>query len=370
MSTKADPYTMQMHRRIDIILFAVAFAIVAILLSSSAKAAPLYWDTDNSPFLQAGNGDWSTSIAPASQRWSNIPTGSTPASWTQNSDAIFQTNGISAVNVSGVGINAINVNSIAFNGTGYTISGDPLTLTGFGGLITTNASAIINTPLHGTVGLTKLGTATLTLGSTSNAFSGATQVDAGTLLVVGNTPTGSAVTVSNAQTVLGGTGTVGGTVSVGPLATINAGLSGPAGTALAVGNLTTGALSLSGALHTDAAGTAAANWDKITAPGTFTINSTATFDVSIPSGLIFAANTTYVLVDATTLSGTFTGFDEGSLYTTNGYTFTVHYDIDGGNFDLISVPEPSTWALLGWSLALVGFTQRRRFQKLARLRAS
>jgi len=125
-------------------------------------------------------------------------------------------------------------------------------------------------------------------------------------------------------------------------------------------------LTLSGALHTDASGTAAAAWDKITAPGTFTINPTATFDVSIASGLNFTAGTTYVLVDATMLSGTFTGYAEGSLYTTNGYNFTVHYDTGAGNFDLIAVPEPSTWAAAGLSLAFVGFTQRRRVRKLVR----
>ncbi len=162
MPPKTNPYATPVHRRIDIILFAVVFAIVAILLSSSAHALPLYWDTSNQPGLQAGNGDWGTSNAAANRRWSNVIAGSTPAPWTQNSDAVFQTNGTSAVNVSGVGTNAITVNSITFNGTGYTISGDPLTLTGISGLITTNASAVINAPLQGTVGLTKLGTATLT----------------------------------------------------------------------------------------------------------------------------------------------------------------------------------------------------------------
>jgi autotransporter-associated beta strand protein len=333
-------------------------AILAVVFGSfspsTATAGPLYWDTDNTPLLQAGDGTWSTvQIDATSQRWSNLPTGTTPAAWTQNSDAIFETSGTSAVTVSGT----VNVNSITFNGTGYTISGEPLTLTGTGGLITTNASAIINAPLQGTVGLTKLGNATLALGSTSNAYSGATQVSGGTLLVVGNTPTGSAVTVSNPGTVLGGTGTVGGTVSVGAGATINAGLSGTAGTALAVGSLATGTLTLDGALHTDASGTSSASWDQIVAPGPFTIGPAATFDVSIATpGLNFTAGTTYILVDASSISGMFTEFPEGSLYTTNGYNFTVHYDTGAGNFDLIAVPEPSTWALM---LVAVAFTQRR-----------
>ncbi len=327
---------------------------------STATAAPLYWDTSNTPLLQAGDGTWSIVQADAaSQRWSIDPAGSTPTAWTQNSDAVFQTNGTSAVTVSGT----VNVNSITFDGTGYTISGDPLTLTGPGGLIATNASAIITAPLQGAVGLTKLGSATLTLGSTSNAYSGATQVSGGTLLVVGSTPTGSAVTVSNAGTVLGGTGTVGGPVSVVAPATINAGLSGAAGTSSAVGTLTTGALTLNGGLHTDAFGTSFASWDQIVAPGTFTIGPTATFDVSIgTAGLNFTPGTTYILVDASSISGTFTGFAEGSPYTTNGYNFTVHYDTGAGNFDLVAVPEPSTWAAGGLTLVAVAFTQRRRLR--------
>jgi len=38
MPPKADPYNTRLHRRIDVILFAVVFAIVAILLSTSANA--------------------------------------------------------------------------------------------------------------------------------------------------------------------------------------------------------------------------------------------------------------------------------------------------------------------------------------------
>ena len=366
MPAKIDSCVTKLHSRINVLLLVLPIFIFAIVLRTSS-AAPLYWDTENTLLLQAGNGTWSTvQPDPTAQRWSNSPAGSTPAAWTQNSDAFFETNGTSAVTVSA----PINVNSLTFNGTGYTVSGDPLTLTGTGGLITTNASAIISAPLQGTVGLTKLGNATLTLGSTSNAYSGATQVSGGTLLVVGNTPTGSAVTVLNPGTVLGGTGTVGGPVSVGAGATINAGLSGTPGTALAVGNFATGALTLNGTLHTDASGTAATSWDRITTSGAFTINSTATFDVSFASGLNFAPNVTYVLVDATSLSGTFTGYAEGSSYSTNGYEFTVHYNTAAGNFELISVPEPSTFALVGFSLAIVGFTQRRRIQKLSSVRRS
>lgn len=49
--------------------------------------------------------------------------------------------------------------------------------------------------------------------------------------------------------------------------------------------------------------------------------------------------------------------------------FIVRYDTAGGNFNLEAMPEPSTWVAAVLSFAFVGFTQRRRFQKLARVRA-
>jgi autotransporter-associated beta strand protein len=68
----------------------------------------------------------------------------------------------------------------------------------------------ISTPLTGAGGLTKLGTATLTL-SGANAYTGATAVNNGTLLVNGSVS--GNVTVFTGGT-LGGTGTVGGTATV------------------------------------------------------------------------------------------------------------------------------------------------------------
>ncbi len=38
MPPKADPYNTPVHHRIDVVLFAVVFVIVAILLSTSAHA--------------------------------------------------------------------------------------------------------------------------------------------------------------------------------------------------------------------------------------------------------------------------------------------------------------------------------------------
>ena len=74
----------------------------------------------------------------------------------------------------------VQVNSITFTGTGYTVGGTALTLTGTGGNITTTSAGAISAPIVGSVGLTKLGAATLTL-SGDNTYTGSTIVNGGTL---------------------------------------------------------------------------------------------------------------------------------------------------------------------------------------------
>jgi len=77
--------------------------------------------------------------------------------WTNGNNADFRTSGPSTVTVSGT----VNVNSITFTGTGYTVGGTALTLTGAGGNITNTSAATISAPIAGSVGLTKLGAADL-----------------------------------------------------------------------------------------------------------------------------------------------------------------------------------------------------------------
>ncbi|MES2920845.1 MAG: autotransporter-associated beta strand repeat-containing protein [Verrucomicrobiota bacterium] len=151
--------------------------------ASSLLGAALYWDTDkNTTGLQAGNGDWNSSNqANANRKWNEAIGGDgADHAWTSDSDAYFETSGPSVVTLTSV----IFVNSITFNGTGYTIAGptsgvEVLTLTG-AGTITVNADATISARLGGTVGLKKLGAATLTL-SGANIYTGLTDVQAGTL---------------------------------------------------------------------------------------------------------------------------------------------------------------------------------------------
>ncbi len=79
-------------------------------------------------------------------------------------------------------------------------------------LASTYAGTIQDGSGGGTLALTKAGTNTLTLSGT-NTYTGATDVNAGTLLVDGSIASGSAVTVGTNGT-LGGTGTIHGTLAV------------------------------------------------------------------------------------------------------------------------------------------------------------
>src|SRR5690349_13814350 len=229
-----------------------------------------------------------------------------------------------------------------------------LTLTGSGD---GTVSSIIGTTSGG---LTKSGTGTWTLAG-ANTYTGATTLNGGTLLVNGSTAAGSAVTVNSGGT-LGGTGTVNGTVATTGTGIIDAGPKGTAGTSGAVGTLHTGALTLASTstFHADAFGTGAVNWDQLVVSGTATLGS-AQFSLSIATaGLNFANGTTYVLIDATAISGQFSGLTEGAIVSSNGYNFTAHYDTATGNFDLIAIPEPSTWVAAALTLLAIGFTQRRK----------
>jgi fibronectin-binding autotransporter adhesin len=241
-----------------------------------------------------------------------------------------------------------------------------LTSTGSFEMKSGSASAIL---AGSGIALNKTTSGTVTL-TGANTYTGATTVSGGTLLVNGSTASGSAVTVSNSGTVLGGTGTVNGTVAINTSSTINPGPKGTDGTSASVGTLTTGALTLqsTATFHADAFGTLATNWDKLVVNGLATLGS-STLQLIIASGLTFSPNTTYTLIDANTISGTFSGIADNSLQTFSGYQFIAHYNLAGdGNFELTAVPEPSTWAAGALALASLILIQRGRITRFLKRR--
>jgi fibronectin-binding autotransporter adhesin len=144
-------------------------------------------------------------------------------------------------------------------------------------------------PVSGAGTLTQMGGGNLVLTGNSAAFTGATNVNAGTLSVNGSL--GGAATVNSGGT-LGGTGTVG-TVSV-----MSGGVFAPGnsiGTITVNGNLTFASGSIF-RVETDAAG----NADRINvvgAPGTITVNG-GTVDVQAGAGT-YQRNTTYTILTST-----------------------------------------------------------------------
>lgn len=124
--------------------------------------------------------DWNAgAAAPANQFWSN--------SW--NDTAVFGTTG-GSVSVS----IPVTVGGLIFNASGYSLTGsNPITLAGTAPAIAVNGagnSAAVAVPLLGSAGLIKSGSGAATLSST-NHYSGGTNISAGTLTVTSPSALGS-----------------------------------------------------------------------------------------------------------------------------------------------------------------------------------
>jgi fibronectin-binding autotransporter adhesin len=165
-----------------------ALAVIMFALAGPAKAASLYWDSNDTT---AGAGATPTGTWGTDNFWSTSSLGtSATAAYTAASDVVFSA-GTDAVNVFTVTLTSTqDAASLKFEEGASTISGTDgiITLSGTGGnvAVNTGASATIgnNTTIliGGSVGLTKAGSGTLTLdGSSVNTFTGGLNVSGGTL---------------------------------------------------------------------------------------------------------------------------------------------------------------------------------------------
>jgi fibronectin-binding autotransporter adhesin len=226
-----------------------------------------------------------------------------------------------------------------------------LTLTGAGN---GTVSSIIGTT---TGTLTKNGTGTWTLSGT-NTYTGATTVNAGTLLVNGNNSAATgAISVNGGGTTLGGTGTIGGAVTVGSGAILLGGTgSGASGTLTLANNLT---LNL-GSIIELALGASGAHSTLARTGGTWSFNAIQAFiftNLGAQPG-----NYTNIITGL----GSDPGSESGWTITNTGWIGNFTYSSGDISLNVVAVPEPSTWIAGALALGAVGWTQRRRFSRALR----
>lgn len=278
----------------------------------------------------------------------------------------------------GATTNAVTVNGGLLDVQTFSSTIGALTVTS--GTITSstgsvNASSIsaqngtVSAVLSGSGVLTKSTSGTVTL-TRANTYTGATTVNAGTLVINGSGV--SAVTV-NGGGVLAGSGTVNAAVTINSGGTLSPGNS--------PGILSTGNLTLNGTLYSQvgkavsgAQPVAGTDYDQVNVTGSVTLTG-GDLTLSILTGV--ETNDIYFLIrnDASdpvtgifaTLNGAAATLTQGATFTSGGQLFQISYTADsvGGTFTggndvaLLAVPEPRTCAIVGLGLAVLCFRARR-----------
>jgi autotransporter-associated beta strand protein len=245
-------------------------------------------------------------------------------------------------------------------------------------------AGIIADTLEGALGFAKVGPGSLAL-SGDHTYTGPTRIDAGALVVDGSI-SGSFATVNGVTALLGGSGTMG-PVNVGALGGTIAPGALSAGGVSSIGTLNSSSVSLSAgaanahlSLQLGASTGGAGSSDRLNVVGTVDVTNS---DLALSSaGLNAAFGDIFYLVlndeldpvigqfgsyfnGSSTVSGSLA---EGSVVRFGNQDFTLTYAAEstmnsffGGNdIALQAVPEPSTFALMVGSLALLGGARRRR----------
>ncbi|WP_143393387.1 YDG domain-containing protein [Fimbriiglobus ruber] len=256
--------------------------------------------------------------------------------------SVSGTSGINAAGVSTTGnqtyTGAVTVGTSTSLSTG-TLTAGAIASTG-GVTINDSGAGSIAGPISGSgATLVKTGAGTLTL-TGANSYTGATTVSAGALLA--DNTTGSAtgtntVTVASGAT-LGGTGTVTGAVVV-------SGTVAPGGTAL----LNTGNLSFatpgSQAFSAEVNGTSpGSGYDQVTVTGTVNLTG-STLNLTTGAGLSPVVGTQFVLIannGTSAVTGTFSGYPEGSAIVVGALTFTISYIGGDGNDVVLTLTRIAT----------------------------
>ena len=203
--------------------------------------------------------------------------------------------------------------------------------------------------------VTKSGTGTWTL-SGNNTYTGATAINAGTLLVSGSI-SGSAVTVNNTGTLGGDGGTVG---------ALTANIGGTVAPGASIGTLNSGSATFgAGSAFALEINTTTHTTDLLAVTGSLSLSATNDSILNVTdlaAGIYNGTPLAFI-----TYTGTWNGglFNVGGLpiadhgtFTVGANTFTLDYDYGGNSVALI--PEPGSVALLLGGLGMLGFRRRRR----------
>ncbi|PTY00598.1 hypothetical protein DB345_00405 [Spartobacteria bacterium LR76] len=275
----------------------------------------------------------------------------------------------------GVAINAasgnLNIGNVSLSSDG---SSHILTFTGSKN---TTVSGVISNGSASNGAVVKSGTGTTTW-TGANTFTGTTVINGGTLVINGSTAAGNAITVASGGS-LGGSGTIGGQVIVsgtltpgnspGLLSTASqewrpggnynwqvvdfGGTAGVGYDSIAV----TGSLDLSALT----AGSFAINLWSLSSIGPDVNGNAANFNPAVSASWTLVSTTTGIagfnasnfVVNTTATNGT------AGLSNVHDGTFSVGQVGNNLVLTYTAVPEPSTWALLGLSLAAIVLLHRR-----------
>ncbi|MGJ7901783.1 autotransporter-associated beta strand repeat-containing protein [Lysobacter sp. 1R34A] len=187
---------------------------------ATTQAADRHWDVNRTSIGLGGTGIWDAGNA----FWSTNNDGvSGPYSVWNNAaldDAFF---GGTAGTVTLGG--PITVHNMTFQTSGYTITGNTLTLGGVNPTISVSGTATIASTINSTSGLTKAGTGTLIL-SGNNSFGGGMTVNAGALNVSGTNSFVGDININGALTATGAAGLGAATNNINVTGSLNIGTVG------------------------------------------------------------------------------------------------------------------------------------------------
>ena len=261
------------------------------------------------------------------------------------------------------------------------------------GNITNNAAVAFNQTVSGTYSglmsgigsLTKSGTGSLTIGA-NQTYTGATNVDAGTLVLAGNLASGTSTIASGATLI--GSGTMSGGLSVngslkpgesapGSLQAAGITLGSSSDTTMNIAGSTTAGINYDTVIANSGlkyGGSLAIRFDNPTVYGngtSFSLFQAGSFDTSAnlnSNGQGFASLTTVAGGEYSGLTFSYSPADAGTpgRWTSSPTAANQYLVFLPSTGTLVIVPAPSTWAMTLASVGFAGWMARRK--KLARKR--